>query len=395
MILRNYLMHAEGDFDNTVAGFYRAAAGELNWAQALMPLKATTSAFLVQLLAVDMAQGAVAFSHEVGDISHLAQFDYFKKYHQIDPHTRHVAQLAPGQWFNSWEHYDDNFVATNPFYQEFLIPYGGRYTSGTKLLEDGPVTIFLGVHRGLGSQPLTVDEVAVCKRLAGHLGQALRLFRSRQVAAGTGGLGIELISRLGAPLALIDDQRHVHYCNGAAKALFAEGDDLLIRGGNLYCRRPSDDTALLNSLRYLGLGGEAAEPSENHDKAFLRVSRPLATDTIGLYLMALRPEATLRVFGDRSLAMAIFHVPGKRVELDPFIVAASYDLTPGEARVALAIVRGEALEEIARHHHVSITTVRTQLAALFQKTGTRRQAELVSLLASMPMAALNLRDDRI
>ena len=41
---------------------------------------------------------------------------------------------------------------------------------------------------------------------------------------------------------------------------------------------------------------------------------------------------------------------------------------------------GQSLEEYASAANVTLNTVRSQLKALFQKTGTKRQAELVALL---------------
>ena len=114
--------------------------------------------------------------------------------------------------------------------------------------------------------------------------------------------------------------------------------------------------------------------------------------TLGLYLYGLRPEKTLHAFGDQPLAMLLMHEPGRAIELDPFVVAAAFDLTPGEARVAVAAARGMSLQKVARQHAVSTNTVRTQLRSVFGKTGTTRQAELVSLLAGLPMAALGLED---
>jgi DNA-binding CsgD family transcriptional regulator len=58
-----------------------------------------------------------------------------------------------------------------------------------------------------------------------------------------------------------------------------------------------------------------------------------------------------------------------------------FGLTPAEARLAIEITRGKSLDDIAEGGHVSITTVRKQLASIFAKTYTHRQAELVSLLA--------------
>jgi len=82
--------------------------------------------------------------------------------------------------------------------------------------------------------------------------------------------------------------------------------------------------------------------------------------------------------------MGIIHDPTARPELDPFVVAASFDLTPAEARVAVALARGASVADIAARHAVSTHTVRSQVKSVLFKTGTGRQAELVSLLAALP-----------
>ncbi|MGH1587849.1 helix-turn-helix transcriptional regulator [Methylobacterium phyllosphaerae] len=64
-----------------------------------------------------------------------------------------------------------------------------------------------------------------------------------------------------------------------------------------------------------------------------------------------------------------------------------FGLTPAEARLTLLLVDGKTLDEIAHMRHLSIATVRTQLKAVFEKTHTHRQAELVVLvsrLAALP-----------
>jgi DNA-binding CsgD family transcriptional regulator len=63
------------------------------------------------------------------------------------------------------------------------------------------------------------------------------------------------------------------------------------------------------------------------------------------------------------------------------IVQALFDLTPAEARVAAAIAQAQALEEVAAGAGLSVNTVKSQLQAVFSKTGVSRQAELVALLA--------------
>jgi DNA-binding CsgD family transcriptional regulator len=68
-------------------------------------------------------------------------------------------------------------------------------------------------------------------------------------------------------------------------------------------------------------------------------------------------------------------------------LAQIFDLTPAEARLTLLLVEGKTLDEIAQKLHLRIATVRSQLKAVFEKTRTHRQAELVVLvsrLAALP-----------
>jgi DNA-binding NarL/FixJ family response regulator len=57
-----------------------------------------------------------------------------------------------------------------------------------------------------------------------------------------------------------------------------------------------------------------------------------------------------------------------------------FELTPAETRLAQALTCGESLEEVAERLNVKMTTARTQLAAIFAKTSTNRQAQLVAIL---------------
>lgn len=57
-----------------------------------------------------------------------------------------------------------------------------------------------------------------------------------------------------------------------------------------------------------------------------------------------------------------------------------FNLTSAEAKIAMLIMDGKTPNEIANIRQISLWTVRTQLASIYNKTKTRRQSELVSLL---------------
>ncbi|MCE9523798.1 MAG: hypothetical protein K8S25_15375 [Alphaproteobacteria bacterium] len=57
-----------------------------------------------------------------------------------------------------------------------------------------------------------------------------------------------------------------------------------------------------------------------------------------------------------------------------------YALTPAETRLAAHLVHGGTLASFAKARALSRNTARNQLQSIYCKTGTHRQAELVSLL---------------
>jgi DNA-binding CsgD family transcriptional regulator len=64
-------------------------------------------------------------------------------------------------------------------------------------------------------------------------------------------------------------------------------------------------------------------------------------------------------------------------------LAATLDLTRAEANLAAALMKGLSLQEYAEQENLKITTVRWHLQNIFDRTGTRGQAELVGMIASL------------
>jgi DNA-binding NarL/FixJ family response regulator len=67
-------------------------------------------------------------------------------------------------------------------------------------------------------------------------------------------------------------------------------------------------------------------------------------------------------------------------EPNPVTLQTLFGFTVAETRLAIDLARGNTLNDVARSRRLSRTTTRSQLASLFVKTQTRRQAELVTLL---------------
>jgi len=97
----------------------------------------------------------------------------------------------------------------------------------------------------------------------------------------------------------------------------------------------------------------------------------------------------------RGVTVALNHIQGftndhtsiivlldldKLLAPNPATLKLLFGLTFAEARIASYLAQGKTPNEIARILRVSRTTVRSQLAAVFSKTSTKRQSALVALL---------------
>jgi DNA-binding CsgD family transcriptional regulator len=60
-----------------------------------------------------------------------------------------------------------------------------------------------------------------------------------------------------------------------------------------------------------------------------------------------------------------------------------FGLSPGEGRLAVALMSGKRLADIAVAFGVQITTLRTQLSSVRKKVGVQRQADLIRVLSSV------------
>ena len=71
------------------------------------------------------------------------------------------------------------------------------------------------------------------------------------------------------------------------------------------------------------------------------------------------------------------------MRLDAAAVADAFALTDREANVASLLAEGLPPAEIAARLGIEIATARVHLRSIFEKTGSRRQAELATLLARL------------
>jgi DNA-binding CsgD family transcriptional regulator len=96
-----------------------------------------------------------------------------------------------------------------------------------------------------------------------------------------------------------------------------------------------------------------------------------------LHLLALPLTAAT---GRSSIAVVLCN-PNRRIDAAEGILQQLYNLTTSEAKLAMVLSNGFNIDEAAEQLQITINTARSHLKKVFLKTHTRRQGEMVRLVA--------------
>jgi DNA-binding CsgD family transcriptional regulator len=261
-------------------------------------------------------------------------------------------------------------IARRPYYQEFLAPYGLRWFAGIKFASDDDLWV-LSIQRSIAQGPFSPREQKTLAALSVRLSGAAALARALGFARAEAALAAFEAS--GSAVVLLDRFAEVLRINSAAQRLL--GSDLQITRKRLSSRDRDATAALdhgLHALLWTQTSSALMPPVvlPRNDK------RPLLAYPMRLSAVstdALAPCQALIVLVDLDA----------RPRPPEHALRASFGLTAAESRLAVRIATGACLETVADEIGIAQETARNQLQAIFAKTDTHRQAELVAMLARL------------
>lgn len=170
--------------------------------------------------------------------------------------------------------------------------------------------------------------------------------------------GLQALDRIAVGVILLGAGSEVLHLNVVAQGIVDAADGIGMSG-----RRLVVNSAAPGVSRAVSACGEG--------RAF-RVPRPSGASD---YIVTVLP-------GGGVMSGAVFIADPLATGARPELLCQVWGLTPAEARIAMALLAGRTPGEIAVWYRVSESTVRTQIRAVFDKTGTRRQGELIKMLVS-------------
>ncbi|MFE1598566.1 helix-turn-helix transcriptional regulator [Methylobacterium sp. ID0610] len=274
------------------------------------------------------------------------------------------------------------------FYEQWCRPHR---------VEDLIAGILSRSPAGCGSLSVSFDRPAAAETrelmrlLLPHLRRSVETGRLLAERSGETACLSAAMDALSAGVILLDAAGRVLRTNAAADAILREGDALRrMPAGTLAAAEPWSQGAFEAALAACRSGGDGPRPAipfPSRRKAGPRGG--LVGQIIPLHeaiAVARSPVCGAEEDPQRKAVAALFvQDPERPCAVPSEALVRLYGLTPGELRVLHGLMRDLTLSEIAEACGIGIATVRTHLARLFDKTGTRRQAELLrAVMAAAP-----------
>jgi DNA-binding CsgD family transcriptional regulator len=308
-----------------------------------------------------------------------AQRQYSDYYYALDPKMRLIEDAGAGFLFNDAAHFDDHFVATCPFYQEYTLPLGNRHTLDLFAGVDETCRHYFAVMRTARQGPFQADDEQRITSLGPHFSRAYALGRRLSAARRLAAYAEGVLDTLGFGLVALDEGGRAVLVNAAARRVFA-GRELSLRQGRISAAAPAVDRQLQGLIARAGDGRPMAA-------SVLRAPRVDGSDWI-VWVTPL-PAASPLARTEAPGVLVLIGDPLRRGELGKTALAGLFGLTDAESDLALALAGGRTLAGVAEARGVKLSTVRTQLLAVLEKTGIHRQVDLVRMLTALPGAYLD------
>ncbi|MER9124256.1 helix-turn-helix transcriptional regulator [Mesorhizobium sp. M0959] len=265
-------------------------------------------------------------------------------------------------------------ISRDPYYQEFLAPFGLRWFAGVKVAA-GDDFWCLSIQRSIEQGPFDQSELLELGGLSKQLGTAAVF--ANAVGFARVEAALDAFCASATPAVMLGHNGTVIGMNGPAENLLDE--DLRVLAGRLVSGSRNASDAFDRSLNELLKNpGSATMPP-------VQMPRPRSGRRPLLAYLLRLPKVTHTALSPCQ-ATAIFIDPDLRPSPAGTVLMSCFGLTRAEAKLAGMLAGGDCLITIAEHLSITYETARNQLKAVFAKTETHRQSDLMALLSRFPVS---------
>ncbi len=281
-------------------------------------------------------------------------------------------QKAHSEFMTENDYWTEEEFESNETYNEFFRPRGLGFSAGTGFLMPTGDAMALFVERNLDRGAMEKNYVSLLNELRPHLARSAFVSSRLGLKSATG--ASETLSKLGLATVLLDSVGNVIESHNMSD----EFSGHVIWGAHNRFR--------LKDKQADTLFKEALDTQHQHSDSLVR-SFPLRDDNdqaaVVAHIIPISRSAH-DIFTNSYALLVLTPVSSKNVP-PVELVRSMFDFTASEARVARGLTSGQSVEEIATSGNVALSTVRTQLRQVMEKTGCTRQAEVVALMANVSL----------
>jgi DNA-binding CsgD family transcriptional regulator len=373
-------MNCQDRFEHVIGTLYDAAAEPGRWPAALTGIADLLGAVGSQFYFWNRHENATQFA-VVGRLPEEGNAAYLRHYGAIDTRRQALERVPVGQVTAYDSDFDEGRFRKSEFFNDFLVPYGVPYVAGGRPLETAGLSAVIAVLRNFRQGPFEQPELGLLGRLVPHLQRAARLhlqmgemrLRNRATEAA--------LDRLPFGVVIADATGRAVVVNRAAEDMVSANDGLGLSGGRLTAARAQEAAALAWQI---AAAVQSAGRRNGEAGASLSISRPSGRRPFAVLVAPLSPETTLAAEHRVPTALILITDPDRRPEVPGRHLVELFGLTPAEACLAVTLATGKRLEDIAEERGVRMPTLRTQMRAILDKTGTDRQSSLMRLIVGLP-----------
>jgi DNA-binding CsgD family transcriptional regulator len=363
-------------FSRTAGLIYDAALDPKLWPSALESIRDFVGGFAANFFWQDVSRQDAGVFYCIGvEQSYLTS--YFSTYAKLNPLYPSAAFLDTGQIFEGDDIVPWPEMVQTRFYKEWMQPQGMTNSVAVNLEKSVTNVAALAVLRRKSDGPIDPAARRRMSLIVPHMirGASIGHLIGRQTLESA--RLTDAFNSLASAVFLLESSGRIVFHNDPATRLLTAGFIKDV-GGFLRFSEPEANHLLYKALlgdssaeRRLDTNGTAIVLNVQEKSRWLAHVLPLTSRA--RHASGLHDLATTAVF----LREAGLNIPSPIENLSK-----SFNLTATETRILLSVVEIGGVPEIAAALGISQQTVKTHLKRVFGKTGTRRQADLVKLMAS-------------
>jgi DNA-binding CsgD family transcriptional regulator len=363
-----------------IASIYDAAIDDSLWPETMDRLIAVTDSQAASFCILDSSDDQPRLSTFVQvnfRRDHIQEYlDYMTPH---DPTIQHIV-ARPEQKI----HHDSSFITEREKDRHAYYDWHHRF-SDTRHRIAGIIHPARGIqsgvtiHRTRGKGDFDAEMSRRFTMLFSHIERALQIGFRLGTLGNVQQASLAMLDRNPLAIVLLDQSGRVVLANRAARDLAESADGVTLGHNALALVRRPDDAVL---QRLIGAALKMRSQSGAYPGGTMSALRPSGKRPFSIMVSPLSPNAFAMTTVQPAVCVVIAD-PEMRALPPAERLSALYGLTPSEARLAMRLALGEDLRAAAEAIGIRYSTARTQLAAIFRKTETSRQGELVRLLMTL------------